>query len=82
MIDPNEIRFIRDAELYTMCFENAEACMARHNRTGEYIAYEKQMRGNGYGISPFYHRSTTGTFKRAKKAFEKYSPNTMNAIRT
>jgi hypothetical protein len=81
MIDPNEIRFIRDDEIYTVCYENTEACMARNNRYGDYIAYEKEMRGNGYGISPFYHRSTRGDFKRCKKAFEKYSPKTMQALR-
>lgn len=81
MIDPNEIRFIKNPELYTMCFENTEAGMARHNRTGEYIAFEKALSGRGFGISPYYHKSTRGDFKRAKKAFEKYSPNTMKAIR-
>lgn len=53
--------------------ENKKAYVAYNEKTGEYIAIEKIIRGNGFGISPFYHKSTTGNFKRAKKAFEKYS---------
>ena len=53
--------------------ENRKAYVAYNESTGSYIAVEKEIRGAGYGISPFYHRSTTGDFKLARKAFEKYS---------
>lgn len=60
-------------EKATRVLENKKAYVAYNERTGEYIAIEKIIRGNGFGISPFYHKSTKGNFKRAKKAFEKYS---------
>ena len=53
--------------------ENKKAYVAYMERSGRYIAVDKEIRGQGYGISPYYQRSTTGDFKRAKKAFEKYS---------
>lgn len=53
--------------------ENKKAYVAYNEKTGEYIAIEKIIRGNGFGISPFYHKSTKGNFKRCKNAFEKYS---------
>ena len=59
--------------------ENKEA-EVRYIGNGKYIAIDKQIRGQGFGRSPYYQRSTTGDFKRAKKAFEKYSPETMKAL--
>lgn len=53
--------------------ENRKAYVAYIERSGEYIAVDKEIRGAGYGISPYYQRSTKGNFKRARKAFEKYS---------
>ena len=53
--------------------DNRRAYVAYFEKSGKYIAVDKQIRGAGFGISPYYQRSTTGDFKRARKAFEKYS---------
>ena len=57
----------------TLVLNNCRAAVIYNPRTKEYTAIDKQICGAGYGISPFYNRTTTGNFKRAKKAFEKYS---------
>jgi len=38
-----------------------------------YTAYSKEIKGCEYTLSGLYVNSTTGDFKKCKKAFEKYS---------
>lgn len=38
-----------------------------------YTAYSKEIKGSEYAKSGLYVNSTTGDFKKCKKAFEKYS---------
>lgn len=58
-------------------YENADAVLLYFERRGEYMAIDKNLRGEEYGKYPQYYRSTSGTFKKCKAAFEKYSQNAM-----
>lgn len=48
-------------------------------KPGEYIAVSKEIKEDVWTAE--VQNSTKGNFKRAKKAFEKYSPETMNWMR-
>ena len=61
--------------------ENSEAFVVYFERCGDYMAIDKETRGKEYTLGGLYNRSTSGDFKRCKKAFEKYSPKTMQALR-
>ena len=53
-------------------YENSKAIVV-YMGDGRYMAIDKEVRGEEYTVGGLYHRSTSGDFKRAKKAFEKYS---------
>ena len=59
--------------------ENDEAMLV-YFRDDYYMAISKQRKGMEYTYSGFYYNSTCGDFKRCKKAFEKYSPETMKRL--
>ena len=61
--------------------ENSEAMVLYSERYGNYYAIDKKQKGNGYGISPFYHNFVIGDFKKCKKYFEKYSKETVEKLR-
>lgn len=61
-------------------FENEEAMLVYFPNGGDYMAISKQRKGMEYTYSGFYYNSTSGNFQRCKKAFEKYSPKTMQRL--
>lgn len=76
----------------TTVFENEEAIMIHLNKrffdthtgqeakAGEYLAIEKTGKVDVFGADTY--RSTKGSFKRCKTAFEKYSPKWMTKIQS
>lgn len=62
----------RRAKFPALVLENERAFMLYHE-DGTYTAVERERRGHEYGKYPQYHRSTTGSFKKAQRAFEMYS---------
>ena len=62
----------RRGEVGNFALENEKAVVVYFG-DGRYMAVEKQVSGKEYTFSGLYHRSTRGDFKKAKKAFEKYS---------
>lgn len=77
MINGTEYNSIRRSGKCVKVLENSEAELIYNETTGEYIAIEKAVTYTNYGDC--WH-STKGSFKRCKKAFEKYSPKSMAAI--
>lgn len=59
--------------------ENEEAMLVYFG-DDDYMAISKQRKGMEYTYSGFYYNSTRGDFNRCKKAFEKYSPETMKRL--
>lgn len=77
----DNITSIERSWCYTKVLENSEALVVYDCREGSYMAIEKKVKGNGYGISPYYHNAVMGDFKKCKRYFEKYSPETMKALK-
>lgn len=80
MINTND--YFHSMRVGTKVLENNEAVVLYFERSGKYEAIEKRLSGKEYTYSGLYHRSTSGDFKRCKKAFEKYSPKTMMALQS
>lgn len=79
MITINDQYFDRKSwDTASKVYENSEALVI-HLKDGQYLAIDKQLKGDEY-VYGLYRRSTTGNLKRCKKAFEKYSPRTMEAL--
>lgn len=76
-------RFNRDywTRHYAPVLENKQSIVVYDEKNNIYYAVSKETKGNGYGISPFYHNFVMGDFKKCKKYFEKYSKETMDKLR-
>lgn len=77
MINGMEYNRLHRSSNFLKVLDNSEAEVIYNRTTGEYIAIEKAVTYTNYGDC--WH-STKGSFKRCKKAFEKYSPKTFSAI--
>lgn len=79
----NGIKIYENKEALMLYFENdfisENASDIVTIKADSYIALEKQFYYDCFSNS--VHRSTKGNFNRCKKAFEKYSENTMKALK-
>ena len=80
MIKHDEFWRFDSEQIGKKVLENKEAFVIYFEIGGSYMAVDKTIKGKEYTFSGLYHRSTSGDFKRCKKAFEKYSPESMKMI--